>query len=260
MAGRLFGLVLPDCCRLCQETLREVSRVPVCHRCLSSLEPLSAEYSCRGCRITFLNDRPLDESGRCAMCRNGLNGFDAAYTFGAYQGDLRKLIHLFKYGRIETLSVPLGKLLMRALPLDRHFDMVTPMPMHWLRRWDRGFNQAEALAHHVAQRAGIPILRAARRVRSTPAQAGLSSAARRRNVAGVFQANQQLDLNGRRILLVDDVLTTGATAGACAVVLKRAGAAHVTVLTVARADRRDWVEPLRIGPGVSGGHFALGVS
>ena len=238
----------------------EVSRVPICGRCLSSVDPLSAEFSCRSCRIPFLNSRPLDENGRCAMCRNGLNGFDAAYTFGAYEGNLRQLIHLFKYGRIETLGSPLGRLLMRALPLDQQFDIVAPMPMHWLRRWDRGFNQAETLARYVASRSGIPVKAAAQRLRSTPAQAGLSSAARRRNVTGVFRANPRVDLKGRRILLVDDVLTTGATAGACAMALKLAGAARVTVLTVARADRRNWVEPLRVGRGINRSHFSLGVS
>lgn len=195
-----------------------------------------AEYACRDCGMPFLNSFPLDEHGRCALCRAGLTGFDAAYSFGSFEGELRELIHLFKYGKVRTLAGPLGRLLALALPATERFDVVVPMPMHWLRRWRRGFNQSDLLASEIAGRASIPVRRIVRRVRATDPQAGLSNAKRRQNVTGAFRVTGSV--TGRRILLVDDVLTTGATAAACAAALKRAGAARIAVLTVARVDRR----------------------
>jgi ComF family protein len=181
----------------------------------------------------------LDAEGRCALCRNGLRGFDAAYCFGSYEGTLRALVHLYKYGRIQTLSQPLASLLAAALPLDERFDAVIPVPLHWRKQWQRGFNQSDLLARAIARRRGIPVVRALRRVRSTQTQAGLSNTERRKNVAAAFQCRRSgQTLAGRRVLLIDDVMTTGSTAAACARVLKQAGVAKVVLLTVARVDRR----------------------
>jgi ComF family protein len=207
---------------------------------LAKPAPLMAEYFCAACQAPFMNPFPLDEKGLCGMCRRGLVGFDAVRSFGFYEGELRELIHLFKYGNVTTLAGPLGRLLARTMPENSRFDVVIPMPLHWYRRWSRGFNQSELLAHETARRAGLRVRNAVRRVRSTASQAGLSGAKRRANVAGAFRVRKRLD--GLRVLLVDDVLTTGATAAACARALKRAGAEHVTVITLARVDRR--VDPL----------------
>jgi predicted amidophosphoribosyltransferase len=93
---------------------------------------------------------PLDAEGRCALCRAGLRGFDAAYCFGAYEGVLRQLIHIYKYGKVKTLARPLADLLARALPRDERFRRRAPVPLHWRRRWQRGFNQSELLARRVS--------------------------------------------------------------------------------------------------------------
>jgi ComF family protein len=159
-----------------------------------------------------------------------------------YDGTLRTLIHLYKYSGMKPLAGPLAGLLVRAMPTETRFDAVVPVPLHWRKRWDRGFNQAELLARHIAKKRGIPVWNALRRRRATATQAGLASAGRRRNVAGAFvlkspgKPNPQLA--GRRILLIDDVMTTGATASACASALKRGGAESVSLLTLARVDRR----------------------
>ena len=114
------------------------------------------------------------------------------------------------------------------------WDGLVPVPLYWARRWRRGFNQAEVLARAVGRRHGLPVLpRALRRVRATPLQHG-DFAARRKNVRDAFAARQEVA--GRRLLLVDDVFTTGATADACAATLLRAGAADVGVLTLARVE------------------------
>jgi ComF family protein len=245
----LLGLLFPDECRVCgdplnSKTLQEVSRIPVCSRCLNEPEPLCAEFYCVACRTPFLNRAPLDESGRCMLCRRGLNGFDRVYSFGSYDGTLRKLIHLFKFDGVQPLKRVLGRYLALCLPREERFDAVVPMPLHWRRRWQRGFNQSELLAREIARRWNVPVRKAVRRRRATAPQAALTSAQRRRNVQGAFEARKGT-LKGMRVLLVDDVLTTGATASACARALKRAGAAHVSLLTVARRDRRTAVEDLQ---------------
>jgi ComF family protein len=241
-AGRLscglFSVVFPDDCRVCGQPLREISRIPVCAACLNEPQPLIAEYFCVSCRAPFLNAHPLDETGRCALCRLGLAGFDAVYSYGSYEGTLRTLIHLFKYGQIRPLARPFGDLLSRVVPREQRFDCVVPMPLHWRRRWERGFNQSELLAREVARRWNVPVTNAVKRVRATASQAGLTNAKRRANVRGAFAMRHGLRLDGARVLLVDDVLTTGASAAACARVLKRAGAVHVALLAVARTDRR----------------------
>jgi ComF family protein len=203
---------------------------------------MAAEYFCVACRTPFINPFPLDEQGLCGLCRRGLTGFDAAYSFGSYEDELRKLIHLFKYGKVETLGRPLGQFLLTALPRGLRFDVVTPMPLHWTKQWERGFNQSELLAAVVSGFWHVPLKRLVRRTRATPVQAGLTNAKRRANVSGAFRAHKMA--KGQRVLLVDDVMTTGATAGACAAALKRAGAAHVTLLTLARVDRR-FAVPMR---------------
>ena len=270
----LITLVFPDDCRVCGLPLKKVSRVPVCYGCLHEPQPLVAEFHCSSCRTPFVSRFPLDESGRCALCRLGLVGYDAVYSYGSYEGTLRKLIHLFKYEKIHTLKGPLGAFLARVVPREQRFDVIVPMPLHWWRRWERGFNQSELLAREIARRWNVPVVRAVRRSRATTPQAGLTNAKRRANVAGAFLVShgtrferirngrqlggltrfmnslrQRPRLNGARVLLVDDVITTGASAAACAAVLKRAGAAHVAVLAVARTDRRFAVTDMRVSSG-----------
>jgi ComF family protein len=150
------------------------------------------------------------------------------------------LIHLFKYSGMKPLGKRLAGLLCRALPDEgaERFDAVVPMPLHWRRRWRRGFNQSEILARLVSRQRGIPMKDVVKRVRATATQAGLTNNNRRKNVAGAFRVAKKSQIAGKRILLIDDVMTTGSTAAACALAMKRAGASSVTLLTLARVDRR----------------------
>jgi ComF family protein len=165
-------------------------------------------------------------------------GFDAAFAYGDYSGNLRELIHLFKYQGVQSLARPLAELASRALPRSEQFDFIVPMPLHWRKRMQRGFNQSALLASELSRRTNVPALAVLKRVKRTEAQAGLTGAQRRKNVAGAFAVRRPEKIEGKHLLLVDDVLTTGATAGVCAAALKRKGAGRVTLLTVARADRR----------------------
>ncbi len=154
---------------------------------------------------------------------------------------------------MQPLAGPLSEMLARALPRDERFDVVVPVPLYWRRRWQRGFNQSELLAYPIARRCGVPVVRLLARSRSTRAQAGLSHSGRRGNVAGAFRLRRGRDVTGLRILLIDDVMTTGATAAACARVLKRGGARSVTLLTLARVDRRVAAPSLNAIPVSAGG-------
>jgi ComF family protein len=195
-----------------------------------------AEFFCSACRTPFANEFPLAPDGLCALCRNGSRGFDFAYCYGFYDGPLKDLIHLYKYGRVQSLAPRFTGLLAAALPLGVAYDAVVPVPLHWRRRWQRGFNQAAQLGKGIAKRRGFRFANLLFRKHWTGSQASLSHSARRGNVAGAFQVRG--NVKDLRILLVDDVMTTGATAAACSLILKRAGAKSVTLLTLARVDRR----------------------
>ena len=154
------------------------------------------------------------------------------------QGIARGAILLAKHGGQLTLLRRLAALLAEEAPRRlclQEWDGLVPVPLHWMRRWRRGFNQAAVLARAVGRRHGIPVLgRGLRRVRATPLQHG-DVEDRRRNVRDAFAA-AGARIPGRRLLLVDDVFTTGATADACAHALRQAGAADVGVLTLARVE------------------------
>jgi ComF family protein len=203
--------------------------------------------------MPFVNRFPLDESGRCALCRLGLQGFDAVYSYGSYEGTLRELVHLFKYGGVRPLAGTFGRFLTRALPRETAFDVVVPMPLHWFKKWQRGFNQSDLLAREIGKKWGVPVRTVVRRQKATRPQAGLTNAKRRANMSGAFTIPRGRSLAGMRVLLVDDVVTTGATASACARILKRAGAAHVALLALARTDRRAAVELSFTGAFTAGG-------
>jgi ComF family protein len=177
---------------------------------------------------------------RCPRCRRRPGFVDAARSAGRYEGSLREIIHAFKYEGRRGLAVPLAAMMQTAgAGILTGADAVVPVPLHPWRRMRRGFNQADDLA----RRLGLPVIRALWRVHATTPQAGLSAAARRRNIRDAFQLSPGATGRRRRracvedqvVVIVDDVRTTGATLEACASVLKRAGAAEVRALTVAQA-------------------------
>ncbi len=168
---------------------------------------------------------------------------------GPYEGRLRDVLHAFKYDGRRSLAPALAALVRaQAADLLAAADVLVPVPLHGARRRARGFNQA----HDLALALGLPVIPALRRVRATTAQTALTAAARRRNVRGAFElapaaygrgrwstaARRRATaaaIAGRVAVLVDDVITTGATLDACAAVLRAAGAAEVRAVTVARA-------------------------
>lgn len=209
---------------------------------------MEVEFYCGLCRTPFLNASPLNSSGVCRLCEAGVTRFDGSYAFGQYDGVLRELIQLYKYQRMRPLAPPLGRLMARALPRELVLDAVVPVPLHWRKLLRRGFNQSRLLAEELSRRTGLDVAACLKRRRHTNAQAGLTAKERRANVAGAFFVPRGADVAGRRLLLVDDVMTTGATVNAAARALKEAGARRVSVLVLARAGRGKGYGPGQAAP------------
>lgn len=157
-------------------------------------------------------------------------------AFGRYEGGLREAVHALKYRGKLALAEPLGCALAEVVAAEELLagtDVISPVPLHRRRQVDRGFNQAEELARSLGRALHKPVVAALKRVRDTPSQTELDEEGRRRNVRGAFQVCR--DVVGARLLLVDDVVTTGSTLQECARALKAAGAAEVCAVSVAMA-------------------------
>lgn len=236
LSGSVVSLLFPAPCRLCAAPLRHPGRIPVCPQCLDSIEVLP-DLACRRCG----RDWTADEQDRaahavCSACRQHPPVYDAARSLAKYTGAGRELVHLLKYERIRSLAAFWAE---RLLPLAAApvapLDAVVAVPLSPARARARGFNQSAAIARHLAHRLELPFLRhALQRPRDAAPQASLSAEQRQRNVRGAFVASNVV--YDRSLLLVDDVLTTGATASEATRALRDAGARRVEVLTAARAD------------------------
>jgi ComF family protein len=194
----------------------------------------------------------------CGLCRRAAPRFRRAVAYGAYEGELRDLVHLLKYDGIRPAARVLGLYLNQAL-VQRALaapSLVIPVPLAAGKQRARGFNQAEEIARaFIRERSESGILLdtiSLVRTRDTVSQTGLTREQRKANLRGAFAVRGDR-LQGRAVLLVDDVMTTGATAGECARVLLRAGAKEVYVATVARATRELASVPVLAAGAIAGG-------
>jgi len=240
----LLDLVYPPHCLVCQEPARPILCDACAQRFVVPIPPPVCPVCGRPQEPDPATGNPPDP---CRHCREnapseGGWGFDSARAVAIYEGPLRHAIHCLKYGHVALLGEPLGAFfanqlvaegLLRRDAVDT-VDVVVPVPIHKERLRKRGFNQAALLAGPVAEQLGVPFLPdAAVRARRTPPQVGLSPDARRTNLVGAFVVPDAAPVSGQRVLLVDDVFTTGATVSACARALKKAGAVRVDVATLA---------------------------
>lgn len=232
----LIDVVYPRVCLSCKRSLKNITSVEnlVCCRCWDGLKRNIPPF-CFSC------GRHLDtgsNSNICPGCREKKLYFDRAFSPCAYEGAARELIRQFKYNRKEYLAPALSSLMVEFireynLPVAET-DFIVPIPLHKSRLRQREFNQAEALAGIIAAKFNKPLLpHALGRLRRTKTQTGLKDNERFLNVKGSFAAPENMNLKGKNILLIDDVLTTGATSSEAAYALKRGGANKVFVLTLA---------------------------
>jgi ComF family protein len=174
----------------------------------------------------------------CFECRGRTLGFSRTFALGPYEGPIRDLCLRLKHEPNAWLAPWLADLLVEAHPAlgqEPKDAWVVPVPLHWRRHWTRGYNQADALARGVASRLSLRLCQPLRRVAATPPLALMGRTERSKLMRGAFRTRRWKGLEGRTVLLVDDILTSGATSGTAARALRRAGAARVVVVVVARA-------------------------
>ena len=238
----LLDLVYPRACRICKLPLSE-GREWTCQACEDDLVVTEAPY-CELCGEPF--EGAITRSFRCSNCVDRELSFEFAFAQYRAEGQIRDLIHRFKYNGELSLRGTLGDFLARALDEPRLANedlgqwFVVPVPLHHSRRRERGFNQAWDLCRQLSSLRGIKSCDPIRRTRDTGHQADLTRAQRLANLKNAFEIKRSFRgpnsrLRGSKVLLVDDVFTTGATTDACAKVLRRdAGVEKVVVIAVAR--------------------------
>lgn len=217
--------LLPGQCLLCEGACTAA----LCDLCVDELPRL--EHCCQTCAL------PLDiTQARCGECLRHPPSFDATLCPFIYSGYLPTLINQFKHRRQLAIGRQLAGLLAQWLPAELTVDAVTPVPVHWLRLLQRGFNQAQLIAHPVAQTLAVPMIAAVGKNRLATHQQNLNRTQRLRSSRHSFYP--KLSLSGCHVALVDDVITTGATAEAVAQCLRNAGATRITLIALARTPKR----------------------
>ncbi|MFN3345890.1 MAG: ComF family protein [Chloroherpetonaceae bacterium] len=220
----LLHLVYPNVCIICQSPLTP-DETYICGNCQNELD-------------TFLlpNESTTDMLASLQNCFPNQTAIsDALSLYRFYkQGKLQSLIHAIKYDGFSRIALEqgrrLGEVILRERP-NAKFDFIVPMPLHKLRKIERGYNQAERLATGVSEIIGAPVRELAERTRYTSTQTGFSLEGRKRNIKNAFQCTSKL--NGEPLLLIDDVFTTGSTMLECAKTLKESGAGKITIATLA---------------------------
>jgi competence protein ComFC len=229
-------LIYPAVCCVCHGARATAGEGFVCLECRSELRPVEPPF-CGRCGLPFFG--VIGDEFKCANCAEMGLRFD--FARGAVVADrlLRELVHRFKYQRHLWLEPLLGGLLVDAAAPELRgggWDALVPVPLHPVKEREREFNQAQRMAVRLGRAVSLPVARRLlRRVAPTRTQTELSRSERLANVRQAFSLDPRAEVRGLSFILVDDVLTTGATTSACAAVLKRAGAARVGVWTVARA-------------------------
>jgi ComF family protein len=248
----LVSVFFPGGCRLCERLLTRASRLPICEECLGAFPALSARV-CSICGSPALAATTLPQAAnvgvsdaggdelKCLDCTERTYRFERARSYAAYRGVLVRAVVLLKFERVDPLAAYFGE---RVASLARRDglggDIVVPVPLHRTRERERGFNQAELIAREVAKRLRLPFKPVLlMRTKARPDKHILSNDERWRIVRGAFATRPGSQVDNKRVLLVDDVMTTGATLDACAGALLEAGATSVIGLTVARAVRRE---------------------
>jgi competence protein ComFC len=229
-------LVYPSFCELCHGFLEKPGEQVICRDCRDELRPCVSSF-CLACGRFF---EGAGEPHLCGDCLSQPPPFARHRSSAKYEGVVKEVILLFKYRGYEVLGKHLGDLVRRSIGGEDDLwvgvDALVPVPLHPKKLRKRGYNQAAVLARHLARLKGVELLENSLvKVRNNPAQTSLTGAEREDNVRGAYAVKKPDSVNGRVVLLVDDVCTTGATLAECSRALKRAGAREVRAVTAARA-------------------------
>jgi ComF family protein len=248
-ADALTSVLFPAPCRICGTVLTRAGLLPICEACCASLEPLR-EPLCACCGRPIMSEAVLDAKlPKCFACRREVYAFEHARSFAAYTDEMVRAVSLLKYEKLSRLGRWFADKLQELIqgdPVLGSVDVVVPVPLHPARLRERGYNQAELIAKPLARRLHLP-LRPYLLMRTKPRPARLLLSRRERwlTVRGAYEMRKGARVDNLRVLLVDDVFTTGATLDACARALRKAGAKSVVGLTVARAISQAGPDALR---------------
>jgi len=230
----ITSLLYPPVCAICRANIRGGQHL--CDQCDAKAIRIVAPF-CQTCSEPF--EGAITGAFTCANCAHRTIHFDAAVAAYRSRGIVREIVHSFKYGRQIYLRHLVARWLYAALNderlRERRFDIIVPVPLHPTRERERGFNQASLLAESLSAQISTPSKPLLERIRYTTTQTALDRAERMENLHNAFRLRKNADVRGLRVLLIDDVLTTGSTLSECARVLKRAGATSVDAATAARA-------------------------
>ena len=238
LLDRFLSLIYPEICQTCRNHPAPAAESYICQPCRSGVAGvryIEAPF-CNCCGLPFEGD--ITVTFECANCREQELKFRAARAAVVLTGLVQDVIHRYKYNHAVWFEPFLADLLIsRAAPAlsESHWDYIVPIPLHWLKLRERSFNQSLRLARQLSRATGIPLhTRLLKRIQPTNTQTRLTRSERTENVKRAFAFRGRGAIDGARIILIDDVLTTGATASACAKLLLQNGAAVVDVWTVAR--------------------------
>lgn len=228
-----LALLFPERCPLCgEEPPMDDSPDMFCKTCLDSMQ--------------FIHGKP------CPVCGGDINGifeicpdclaepkrkWNHAYAVFRYNEGAAVAVRKFKYGNKVALARPFGKFMASVIPEAEQYSEIVPVPLHWIRFIQRGYNQSVLLGEELSRHTGIPLRRRLKRIRNTKHQAFLEKEARKKNIKGAFSVRKPDQIKGKRVLLIDDVMTTGSTLAECAEILTDAGAI-VDVAVIARRQTR----------------------
>ncbi|MFZ0739209.1 MAG: ComF family protein [Candidatus Acidiferrales bacterium] len=234
----LAAVFFPAPCRICGETLASATLIPICQECLAEIQPIRGA-KCELCGRPFASAVAMEAlEPLCFECRKGTYSFERTRSYSVYNDIVGGAVVLLKYDAVTRMGAWFAARLESIVREDfpgREFDVVVPVPLHPARLRERGYNQAELIARPLARRLGLKLggfLLV--RTKPRPPRLLLTSSERWETVRGAYETRQGVKVDKLRILLVDDVFTTGATLDACARALLAAGAASVCGVTVAR--------------------------
>jgi ComF family protein len=230
-----LNLIYPPVCQICQQERAGIHEGYVGGECWSQVRFVTAPF-CNRCGLPY--EGSIGQTFVCENCADLDFHFRSARSAVRVNPLILQVVHQYKYNRALWFESFLADLLIRqAVPVlqEEKWDVIVPVPLHPARQREREFNQAERLARHLGRAAEISVnSNLIRRVKPTETQTQLNRAGRADNVRGAFAPRTRKKLNGEKIIIVDDVMTTGATTNACAGVLQKAGAGEICVWTVAR--------------------------
>ena len=236
-----LNLIFPLDCRICEKPIQESKGYSICEDCFQTIELIDKPYCVKCGKPFVISTNIFKQDGEilCVDCKRKKYSFEFARSVGIYHGVLKECIHLFKYYGEKKLAEPLGELLIDYLAKNQEFkkkiDLIIPVPLHKNDLKKRGFNQSVLLSKVIGDYFSIPVGESVLiKKKITPFQINLSKKEREKNILKAFSVEKPEEINGKNILILDDVFTTGATVEECAKELIKSRAKNIFVLTLAR--------------------------